>query len=275
MSPLVGSGRGQDRGEQVRGEGGRDVAHGGHDMVWARFTEARSLYGKQNWHAAGRTSFLWARSFTHNEEILMTPGAFIRRTLFAAATAALVSANLRAQGTPAGGPSRTPPMVLTTSGWPDGTQIPPKYTQAGEQISPELKWSNVPAGTQSFVVNMLDPDVSVMRGTETQPHWIVWNIPASATGLPEGMKAGAEQPDGTRQISASGPQYRGPGAPATGPLHHYTLEVYALDTKVDVAPSTATPAINAALETRAAVMKAMQGHVLGKAVYVGLFKRPQ
>ena len=58
----------------------------------------------------------------------------------------------------------------------------------------------------------------------------------------------------------------------------YTLrafEVYALDTKVDVSPSTATPAINAALETRAAVMKAMQGHVLAKAVYVGLFKRPQ
>jgi hypothetical protein len=58
-------------------------------------------------------------------------------------------------------------------------------------------------------------------------------------------------------------------------LHHYTFEVYALDTKLDVSASTATPAINAALETRANVMKAMNGHVLGKAVYVGLFKRPQ
>ena len=198
-----------------------------------------------------------------------------RRTLTAGALATLGAASLTAQGTPAGGPPRSPPMVLTISGWPDGTQIPAKYTQAGEQVSPELKWTNVPAGTQSFVVNMLDPDVSVMRGTETQPHWIVWNIPATATGLAEGMKSGAEQPDGTRQISASGPQYRGPGAPATGPLHHYTFEVYALDTKVDVSPSPATPAINAALETRAAVMKAMQGHVLGKAVYVGLFRRPQ
>jgi Raf kinase inhibitor-like YbhB/YbcL family protein len=170
---------------------------------------------------------------------------------------------------------RPAPMVLTIAAWPDGQQIPPKYTQAGEQVSPPLAWTNVPAGTQSFVVNMVDPDVAVQRGPEGQPHWIVWNIPATATGLPEGVKAGAELPDGTRQISASGPNYRGPGAPATGPLHHYTFEVYALDTKLDVQPSAATPAITAALETRTAVMKAMTGHVLGKAVYVGLFKRPQ
>ncbi len=179
---------------------------------------------------------------------------------------------LSAQATPPAAPR--PAMVLTIPAWPDGSQIPPKFTQAGEQVSPEIKWTNVPAGTVSFVVNMLDPDVAIQRGTETQPHWIVWNIPASAIGLPEAMKPG-DQPDGTHQISASGPGYRGPGAPATGPLHHYTFEVYALDTKLDVNPSSATPAINAALETRAAVMKAMQGHVLGKAVYVGLFHRPQ
>ena len=183
------------------------------------------------------------------------------------------ASSLAAQGNP---PAQRPaPMVLTIPAWPDGQQIPVKFTQAGEQISPELRWSNLPAGAQSFVVNMLDPDVAVQRGTETQPHWIVWNIPATATGLPEGMKPGAEQADGTRQISASGPQYRGPGAAANGPLHHYTFEVYALDTKIDVAPSPGAQPIEAALATRAAVMKAMQGHVIGKAVYVGLFRRPQ
>ncbi|HEV8218488.1 MAG TPA: YbhB/YbcL family Raf kinase inhibitor-like protein [Gemmatimonadaceae bacterium] len=166
-------------------------------------------------------------------------------------------------------------MILTISAWQDGGPIPLKFTQAGEQVSPELKWTNVPAGTVSFVVNMLDPDVSVQKTTDTQPHWIVWNIPATATGLPEGVKPGGDLPDGSHQISASGPQYRGPGAAATGPLHHYTFEVYALDTKLDIVASTATPVINAALETRANVMKAMNGHVLGKAVYVGLFKRPQ
>ena len=177
-----------------------------------------------------------------------------------------------AQGTPAQRPN---PMILTIGAWQDGGLIPLKFTQAGEQVSPELKWTNVPAGTVTFVVNMLDPDVSVQKTTDTQPHWIVWNIPGTATGLPEGVKPGGDLPDGSHQISASGPQYRGPGAAATGPLHHYTFEVYALDTKLDVVASTATPAINAALETRANVLKAMNGHVLGKAVYVGLFKRPQ
>jgi len=178
--------------------------------------------------------------------------------------------------TPAPGAQRPNPMILTTTAWPDGAQIPVKYTQAGDQTSPKLDWTNVPPGTQSFVVNMLDPDVAIARGTETQPHWIVWNIPGTATGMPEGVKSGGDLPDGSHQISASGPQYRGPGAAANGPLHHYTFEVYALDIpKLDVVASTATQPVTAALETRAAVMKAIQGHVLGKAVYVGLFRRPQ
>jgi Raf kinase inhibitor-like YbhB/YbcL family protein len=150
-------------------------------------------------------------------------------------------------------------MVLTISGWPDGAQIPAKFTQAGEQVSPKLDWTNVPAGTLSFVVNMLDPDVSIQKGTETQPHWIVWNIPGTAAGLPEGLKAGADLPDGSHQISASGPQYRGPGAAANGPLHHYTFEVYALDVaKLDV---RVNPRSRRGVGDAAAVMKAMQGIV--------------
>jgi len=196
----------------------------------------------------------------------------IRSTTFAILVSMSFVSRVYSQGTPAQRPN---PMILTIGAWQDGGLIPLKFTQAGEQVSPELKWTNVPAGTVTFVVNMLDPDVSVQRTTDTQPHWIVWNIPGTATGLPEGVKPGADLPDGSHQISASGPQYRGPGAAATGPLHHYTFEVYALDTKLDVVASTATQVINAALETRASVMKAMNGHVLGKAVYVGLFKRPQ
>ncbi len=194
---------------------------------------------------------------------------------FAGIALGFVSATVHAQATPPQTPPRPAPMVLTISGWPDGGQIPVKFTQAGEQVSPEMKWTNVPAGTVSFVVNMLDPDVSIQRGVETQPHWIVWNIPGSATGLPEGVKPGGQLPDGSQQISASGLQYRGPGAAASGPLHHYTFEVYALDIKLNVATSTNTQLVPAALESRTAVMKAMEGHVLGKAVYVGLFKRPQ
>jgi Raf kinase inhibitor-like YbhB/YbcL family protein len=178
--------------------------------------------------------------------------------------------------TPAGGgqPARggqppRPALTLTTPAWPDGDPIPVKYTQAGEQVSPALNWTNVPQGTQSFVLHMRDPDVARNRGTEDQVHWLVWNIPGTATGLPENVPKGEPLQDGSRQISASGPVYRGPGAPASGPMHHYTFELYALDTKIDL------PAGTDAWDTRTKIWATMQGHVLGKAVYVGLFRRPQ
>src|SRR5687767_14965571 len=189
------------------------------------------------------------------------------RTLTFTATLLLAAAAAHAQA-PAQQPPR-PAMTLTTPAWPDGDPIPVKYTQAGEQVSPALNWTNTPPGTQSFVLHMLDPDVARNRTTDTQVHWLVWNIPATATGLPEGVPKGEELPDGSRQVSATGPVYRGPGAPATGPMHHYTFEIYAIDIKLDI------PAGGDAFETRKKVIDAIQGHVLGKAVYVGLFRRPQ
>lgn len=173
------------------------------------------------------------------------------------------------QGGQRGGTPANPPMVLTTPAFPDGGVIPPKYTQAGEQVSPALNWANAPPNTASFVLHMHDPEVARNRTTEDQVHWLVWNIPGTAKGLPEGVPKGAELPDGSRQISASGPVYRGPGAPATGPMHHYTFEIYALDIKLDVPPAPD------AWESRKAVMSAMNGHIIGKAVYMGLFRRPQ
>jgi Raf kinase inhibitor-like YbhB/YbcL family protein len=168
-----------------------------------------------------------------------------------------------------------PAMTLTTTAFPDGGQIPVRFSQAapgaapGEGTSPSLTWTNVPAGTQSFVLHMHDLDVARNRTTEDQLHWLVWNIPGTANGLPEGVPRGATLADGSLQTSATGPVYRGPGAAATGPLHHYMFELYALDIVLDVKP-LADP-----FETRTAVMKAIQGHVLGKAVYGGLFRRPQ
>jgi Raf kinase inhibitor-like YbhB/YbcL family protein len=182
----------------------------------------------------------------------------------------LAAATGAAQNPPArGGAPAAPPMTLTTNAWADGTDIPAKYTQAGEQVSPELKWTNAPAGTASFVLLMHDPDVALTGTTDDQLHWLVWNIPGTATGLPEHVPQGATLADGSNQVSATGPVYRGPGAPATGPKHHYTIEVFALDTKLAVQPAATWQ------ETRANVVKAMQGHVRGKAVFVGLFHRPQ
>lgn len=172
----------------------------------------------------------------------------------------------RGGGAPAAGAA---PMTLKTTAFPDGGQIPVKYTQAGDQTSPELTWTNTPPNTASFVLHVHDLEAARNRTTDDQLHWLVWNIPGSATGLPEGVPQGAELKDGSRQISASGPMFRGPGAPANGPMHHYTFEIFALDTKLDVQPAAD------AFETRTNVMKAMQGHILGKAVYMGLFHRPQ
>ncbi|MBI3263613.1 MAG: YbhB/YbcL family Raf kinase inhibitor-like protein [Acidobacteria bacterium] len=191
-------------------------------------------------------------------------------TMMLATAVAVAAAQTPAgRGGQRGGAAANPPMVLTTPAFPDGGVIPPKYTQAGEQVSPALTWANAPANTASFVLHMHDPEVARNRTTEDQVHWLVWNIPGTAKGLPEGVPQGAELADGIRQISASGPVYRGPGAPATGPMHHYTFEIYALDTKVDV------PTQTDAWEARKAVMTAMNGHIIGKAVYLGLFRRPQ
>jgi len=176
---------------------------------------------------------------------------------------------------PAAGAAPPPPqMVLTVQGFPDGGEIPVRFSQAapgaapGEGTSPAMSWTNVPPGTQSFVLNMRDLDVARNRTTEDQAHWVVWNIPGTTTSLAEGQPRGAQLPDGSYQISATGQVYRGPGAPANGPRHHYMFEIYALDTKLDVQPTAD------AFETRTKVFAAMQGHVLGKAVYGGLFRRP-
>src|SRR5205809_198370 len=108
-----------------------------------------------------------------------------------------------------GGGAAGPAMTLTTPAWPDGGQIPVKYTQAvPNPVSPELKWANAPQGTMSFVIHMHDPDAALNNTTNDQVHWLVWNIPASASGMPEGVPMGSQLADGSRQISASGATYR-------------------------------------------------------------------
>jgi len=221
--------------------------------------------------------------------------AGIRRAVCLAACGALAGAATAAAQTPAapaaqqrgGGRGRggVQTMTLTTSAWADGGQIPIKYTQPGHDVSPPLSWSDAPPNTLSFVLLVHDLDTTGNGTTDALLQWLVWNIPATARGLPEHMPQGPELPDGTRQISVTGPYYRGPAAPSSGPVHHYLFELYALDSKIDVPPvatTTATgrggapPTTRAVTpsETRAAILTAMSGHIRGKAVLVGLFRRP-
>jgi Raf kinase inhibitor-like YbhB/YbcL family protein len=189
----------------------------------------------------------------------------MKSPLTIAAALLLLTTAIHAQGR--GGPPR-PGLTLTTGAFQDGAEIPAKYTQAvPNPVSPKLEWTNVPDGTQAFVLNMLDPDTALQRKTDTVVHWLAFNIPGTARELPEGVAAEAKLADGTIQIknTRGAIGFLGPGAPAVGPMHHYTWELYALDAKLDLTPDA----------TRADVLKAIDGHILGKAVLVGRFKRPQ
>lgn len=159
-------------------------------------------------------------------------------------------------------------MTLTSTAWSDGGQIPAKYTQAGDESSPPLAWSNAPEGVVSYALIVHDVDAAIGNGTDDVLHWMLWNIPATVTAIHERAPALSQLPDGTRQISATGPYYRGPGALSSGPPHHYVFELFALDTLLEVPAVGQSPP-----QTRAAVVAAMAGHIRGKAAYVGLFKR--
>jgi hypothetical protein len=158
------------------------------------------------------------------------------------------------------------PMGLTSSSFTDGGIIPDKYTQAvSAPVSPALAWTNAPAGTQSFALVVDDPDTALQRTTNEVLHWAAFNIPATATSLPEGVPNEATLPDGTVQPINTGKKngFMGPGARGNV-YHHYTFQLYALDTKLNLGPDA----------TRAQIMAAMDGHVLAKAVLVGRFHRP-
>ena len=160
-----------------------------------------------------------------------------------------------------------PGLTLTTPDFPDGGTIPNKYTSADPKpVNPELDWTNVPEGTVSFVLILHDPDTALQRKTDDVLHWLVFNIPGTARKLAEGVGSDATLPDGTVQAKSlrGAPGYMGPGAPAAGPDHHYTFELFALDEKLDLGPDA----------TRQQVIDAMQGHILGKAALVGRFHRP-
>ena len=148
--------------------------------------------------------------------------------LFAATAAATAQA-------PAG--NRPPPLVLSSSAFEDGGIIPDKYTQKAPQPSPSIpfSWTGTPAGTQSFVLILHDLDVVTNKTLTDSLHWLAWNIPATATSLPEGVPNVATLPDGTVQITHRNTiGFVGPGWPGPTSYHHYTAELLALDTKLSL-----------------------------------------
>src|SRR5271166_6715555 len=116
-----------------------------------------------------------------------------RAVTSSAALILLVAAG--AWGAAAQAPPATPPppgLLLTTSGYADGGAIPVKFScDVTPPDSPPLEWTNTPAGTVSFVLIMHDLDGAPMKGVMDITHWTVFNIPGTATSLPEGIAPGA------------------------------------------------------------------------------------
>jgi Raf kinase inhibitor-like YbhB/YbcL family protein len=173
-----------------------------------------------------------------------------------------------------GGPPR-PVLSVSSPAWADGGEVPMRNAGRGENKSPEFEfhWSlgnnptAAPDGLQTYAIIFHDIENSTNRTTVDTLHWSAFNIPGTTKSLPEGLGSG-DLPDGTRNgpgIAAGrgAPAYFGPGA-GPGPFHHYVFEFYALDTKLDLPANT----------TRDDLMKAMDGHIIGKAAYVGRFHAP-
>lgn len=139
--------------------------------------------------------------------------------------------------------------------------MPQRCTCEAAGVSPELHWTNAPAGTQSFVLIVDDPDAPDPAAPRTTwVHWVLFNLPASSRGLPEGVRdlpAGTGQ--GLNDWKRTG--YGGP-CPPIG-RHRYFHKLYALDTTLQLPGHP----------TKQDVERAMQGHVLAHAELIGTYQK--
>ena len=145
-------------------------------------------------------------------------------------------------------------FALESSAFPNAQAIPSRHGCEGEDVSPPLRWSNVPEGTRSLALIVDDPDAP--GGVFT--HWIAWGLDSVAEGLGEGERAPGE---GQNDFGTSG--YRGPCPPPGHGRHRYVFRLYALDAE----PELAAGAAKAELE------QAIEGDVLMTAELVGTYER--
>jgi Raf kinase inhibitor-like YbhB/YbcL family protein len=154
-------------------------------------------------------------------------------------------------------------LAITSTAFAPNAAIPSLYTCEGKDISPPLAWSNVPAGTKSLALIVDDPDAPDPAAPKmTWVHWVLYNIPPTASGLPEAVKS-TELPAGTHE-GVNDWRRTGYGGPCP-PIgrHRYFHKLFALD--------TALPELKRA--DKSALEKAMQGRVLAQAVLIGTYQK--
>jgi Raf kinase inhibitor-like YbhB/YbcL family protein len=153
-------------------------------------------------------------------------------------------------------------LTLKSGVFAEGATIPRKYTCDGDDVSPPLTWTGVPDGTQSIALICDDPDAPM----GTWVHWVLWGIPGNVPSLPEGVAKSATVAGGIKQGLNSWPKvgYNGPCPPPGNP-HRYFFKLYALDAVLDLPENT----------NKAALERAMKGHVLAQGQYMGTYGRQQ
>lgn len=151
-------------------------------------------------------------------------------------------------------------FMLASPAFSEGGRIPDRHTCTAEDLSPRLNWSGVPSGTQSFALVVEDPDAP----SGTFIHWVIYNLPATLTSLPEGVPRTEQLANGASQgIGDFGSiGYRGP-CPPRGKPHRYFFLLRALDTQLTPKPQM----------TRVQLEKEIQGHVLAEGRLMGTYSR--
>lgn len=151
-------------------------------------------------------------------------------------------------------------MQITSTAFAEGQPIPDKYTCAGEDVSPPLTWSGAPAGAKSFTLITDDPDAPM----GTWVHWVIFNLPPTATSLVENTPPSGELPDGSKQGANDFGKigYGGP-CPPPGRPHRYFFKIYALDATLNLKSGA----------TKKELLRAMEGHVLAQGQLMGTYQR--
>lgn len=148
------------------------------------------------------------------------------------------------------------PIEITSPAFKDGEQIPSRYAKDGADVSPPLEWSGVPGGTRQLALVCHDPDAPRPHGWT---HWVVYGLPADATGIPEGGGEGYRE--GINDYGEPG--WGGPQPPPGHGVHRYYFFLYALDTTIDDGPGL----------SRAELLDRIDGHVIDMNRLVGTYQR--
>jgi Raf kinase inhibitor-like YbhB/YbcL family protein len=157
-------------------------------------------------------------------------------------------------------------LTVTSPAFASGAALPERFSRSGDNASPPLAWSGAPSNTQGYAVIVDDPDTSPVKPTN---HWLLWNIPAATTALPESLPGTIQlaEPKMARQGANTTGQigWSGMKPPVGDPAHRYHVQVFALDGPLALMPGA----------DREALIAAMKGHVLAKGEIDGTFAQPR